>query len=152
MQVDAVKRQAFKRLPHTLCFQLKRFEFDYETMQRLKVKDAFDFPMRLDMRPFTLQGLAEAERQVQPVQQHPDEYYIYDLVGVVVHSGSAFAGHYYSYIRERTEGAGAQPPVAGAWYSFDDKEARASASRLIPSFAPCPLCGALAPVASAFRS
>ena len=27
--------------------------------------------------------------------------YLYELSGVVVHSGSAFAGHYYSYIRER---------------------------------------------------
>jgi ubiquitin C-terminal hydrolase len=31
----------------------------------------------------------------------PDAYYHYDLVGVVVHSGTAFAGHYYSYIKER---------------------------------------------------
>ena len=28
---------------------------------------------------------------------------LYELVGVVVHSGSASAGHYYSFIRERNE-------------------------------------------------
>lgn len=27
--------------------------------------------------------------------------YLYELSGVVVHSGSAFVGHYYSYIKER---------------------------------------------------
>lgn len=35
------------------------------------------------------------------VVMRPDAYYQYDLVGVVVHSGTAFAGHYYSYIKER---------------------------------------------------
>lgn len=39
LQVDAVKRNCFKTLPHTLVIHLKRFEFDYETMSRWKVKD-----------------------------------------------------------------------------------------------------------------
>jgi len=30
-----------------------------------------------------------------------DSYYEYELVGVLVHSGSADAGHYYSFIKER---------------------------------------------------
>jgi ubiquitin carboxyl-terminal hydrolase 34 len=28
------------------------------------------------------------------------EYYNYELVGIVVHSGTADSGHYYSYIKE----------------------------------------------------
>ena len=31
-------------LPDTLCVHLKRFEFDYETMQRHKIKSRFEFP------------------------------------------------------------------------------------------------------------
>ena len=38
-QVDAVKRNCIKALPHTLVMHLKRFEFDYETMARWKIKD-----------------------------------------------------------------------------------------------------------------
>ena len=38
-QVDAIKRSCIKSLPHTLVIHLKRFEFDYETMTRMKIKD-----------------------------------------------------------------------------------------------------------------
>ena len=43
----------------------------------------------------------------------------YDLVGVVVHSGQANAGHYYSYIKER------RPPHVSRqnhnkWFKFND--------------------------------
>ena len=31
----------------------------------------------------------------------PRNYYIYELKGIVVHCGTAFAGHYYSYVKER---------------------------------------------------
>jgi ubiquitin C-terminal hydrolase len=118
-KVDAVKRQVIKELPHTLCFQLKRFEFDYETMQRLKVKDRFEFPQHLDMRPFTLDDDPAAAAS----GDKPEWYYNYTLMGVVVHSGSAFAGHYYSYIRERVEPApGSGGTVTpGPWYVFDDR-------------------------------
>lgn len=37
-KVDALKRVCVKTLPHALIVHLKRFDFDYETMQRLKVK------------------------------------------------------------------------------------------------------------------
>ena len=60
-QVDAVKRNCIKVLPHTLVVHLKRFEFDYETMNRWKIKDRFAFPLRLDMHPYTVEGLAEAD-------------------------------------------------------------------------------------------
>jgi ubiquitin C-terminal hydrolase len=31
---------------------------------------------------------------------NPPEYYQFDLVGVIVHAGTADSGHYYSYIKE----------------------------------------------------
>jgi len=129
-KVDAVKRQVFKRLPHTLCFQLKRFEYDYETMQRLKVKDRFEFPQELDMRPFTVDDDPNAAQAHAPM---PDWYYKYTLMGVVVHSGTAFAGHYYSYVRERLEPPTGSPPGTpvqpGPWYVFDDRRVEAYDSK-----------------------
>ena len=38
------------------------------------------------------------------------EYYEYKLKGVVVHTGTADFGHYYSYIQVRE----------GEWYEFND--------------------------------
>lgn len=33
--------------------------------------------------------------------KHHSDYYNFDLVGIVVHSGTADSGHYYSYIKEQ---------------------------------------------------
>ncbi|CAN0410558.1 unnamed protein product, partial [Hapterophycus canaliculatus] len=38
-KVDAVKGLKFERLPYLLSLQLKRFDFDYETFQRIKLND-----------------------------------------------------------------------------------------------------------------
>ncbi len=49
-------------------------------------------------RPLVLQESGP----VEPLPRRPPAYYQYELKGVVVHSGTAFAGHYYSYIKART--------------------------------------------------
>lgn len=49
--------------------------------------------------------------------KHPADYYNFELVGIVVHSGTADSGHYYSYIKEQehfTEAVGDQ------WFEFND--------------------------------
>ena len=119
-KVDAVKRQTVKTLPQMLCIQLKRFEYDYETMQRLKVKDRFEVPTELDMRPFTREAVEAQTASPADAAPPPDDKYAYTLMGVVVHSGSAFAGHYYSYIRERVVSPDGTV-AAGSWHVFDDK-------------------------------
>ena len=48
------------------------------------------------MEPYTAQGIEARERAEPP---HPPQ--MYDLVGIVVHSGQASAGHYYSFIKEK---------------------------------------------------
>ena len=52
-KVDALKRQCIKRLPRYLITTLKRFEFDFDTMQRSKVDDYCEFPEHLDMSNYT---------------------------------------------------------------------------------------------------
>ena len=49
-----------------------------------------------------------ASQQQSGPEAKPRSSYLYELQGVVVHSGTAFAGHYYSYIKERP-----QAPQAG---------------------------------------
>ena len=113
-RVEEQKKRAFlATLPPTLIFALSRFEINYETMLNEKINSAFEFPERLNMLPFTREGV------VRDVTQHDAAYYEYELVGVVVHRGHANSGHYFSLIRDRDApvGPAGSPP---AWYRFDD--------------------------------
>jgi ubiquitin carboxyl-terminal hydrolase 9/24 len=56
-KVPTLKRQSIKKLPNILNIVLKRFEFDYETMQKYKVNDFCEFPLELDMREYTQNAL-----------------------------------------------------------------------------------------------
>ena len=54
-------------------------------------------------------------------QRDPElDKYEYQLVGVLIHSGSADAGHYYSYIKERNPDS----PNYGRWFEFNDTQVR----------------------------
>lgn len=44
-------------MPNTLIISLKRFEFDYNHMQRLKVNDYFEFPTELNLKKWTIHGI-----------------------------------------------------------------------------------------------
>ena len=48
------------------------------------------------MEPYTAEGLASREKD-----QHASPKQLYDLAGIVVHSGQASAGHYYSFIKDK---------------------------------------------------
>jgi ubiquitin carboxyl-terminal hydrolase 34 len=101
---DTLKRVCLKAssLPKTLIFHLKRFEFDMDTLQRMKVNNRCEFPHNLDMRPYTNDDES---------QKLPDSHFMYELVGIVVHAGSSESGHYYSFIRERN---------TNHWIQFND--------------------------------
>ena len=105
--VNAVKRACFKHLPDNLIFHLKRFDYDLMMGTRSKINDRFEFPDQLDMTPYHVDQLQDPDSP-----QEPDSF---TLVGVLVHSGSAEAGHYYSYIRER-------PCSRGTWLEFNDTD------------------------------
>ncbi len=46
---------------------------------------------------------------------HPEEYYQYVLRGMVIHTGDANRGHYYSYVQERAEDG-----EQGRWFEMND--------------------------------
>lgn len=54
---------------------------------------------------FAVSGLAQIEGEVIEIDEHPDEQNStttkYQLTGIVVHSGQASGGHYFSYILHR---------------------------------------------------
>ena len=43
-----------------LFLHLKRFEFDFEAMKKLKLDDNFEFPQTINMRPYTVDALSPA--------------------------------------------------------------------------------------------
>ena len=77
------------------------------------MNDLFEFPMEIDLFPYTKEGLDLEEREAASAEHtcdasgslhsraNTDDYYNYSLVGVVMHTGTADSGHYYSLIRDR---------------------------------------------------
>jgi ubiquitin carboxyl-terminal hydrolase 9/24 len=53
MNVDTLKRISIKKLPRFLIIALKRFEFDFDRMVRVKLNDYCEFPTELNVEPFT---------------------------------------------------------------------------------------------------
>ena len=62
-KVDAQRRSYIKKLSNTVIINLKRFEFDYNTMTRFKVNDYCEFPDRINFKPWTKEGIRERERK-----------------------------------------------------------------------------------------
>mmetsp|Transcript_23792 Transcript_23792/g.69688 ORF Transcript_23792/g.69688 Transcript_23792/m.69688 type:complete len:1099 (-) Transcript_23792:114-3410(-) len=99
------KGLALISLPHILTLQLKRFDLDYTTFQRVKLNDRIAIPPFLDMRPFVRSDENDGGQGGDP---SPLEY---ELLAVLCHVGSAMAGHYFAYIRD-LEG--------DRWLNFND--------------------------------
>lgn len=75
---------------------------------RSKINDYFEFPEEIDMSPYNVEYLKDTRQSIAPD--------LFKLVGVLVHSGNAESGHYYSYIRERP----VEPGNMSAWVEFND--------------------------------
>lgn len=126
-KVPAIKRTLLAKLPHTFVVQLKRFEFDFKNGMRVKIQERLEFPNKLNLRPFSEAAVLEAEaaeaaaaagvsqeagKGAAETSSLPASFFEYELKGVVVHIGSAFAGHYYSFVKERGPN--------GRWLCMDD--------------------------------
>jgi len=99
-KVNASRRVLLDSLGNTVLIHLKRFEFDYTTSQRVKVNDYCEFPVELNLQPWARD------------RSRPATYYNYHLVGVLVHTGIAEAGHYFSFAMDRE---------TGQWFEFNDQ-------------------------------
>ncbi|KAL4435156.1 hypothetical protein ABPG74_003649 [Tetrahymena malaccensis] len=111
-KIKAQKRSCIKSLPNNLVLTLKRFDFDFITMEKKKINDYFEFPLELNLRNWTKQKLFEQEgRSLSESDIHPDDYYNFQLSGVLVHNGTSESGHYYSFIKNKED---------SKWYEFND--------------------------------
>jgi len=95
-KIDAERYERIKYAPNVLVLQLKRFKYDIQTGRREKVTSHYEFPSTLDIAEFMM-------------ERDPDA--VYDLRGIVLHSGTAQAGHYISLVLREEK-----------WIEFNDME------------------------------
>ena len=82
---------------------VKRFGITDRTFQQEKYEGKIDFPLVLDMSPYTTNPKGNDEKA-------PGKF-VYDLECVVVHQGEhAQHGHYYAFCRQDNK-----------WFRFDDE-------------------------------
>lgn len=84
------------KLPEILTFSLNRFDFDYNTFERIKINSEFSFT-------------SEIESYLLMEESHQT----YELYSVIIHSGSAHGGHYHCYIKDLFKDK--------QWYDFNDQ-------------------------------
>jgi len=89
----------FVEFPSVLHLHLRRFERDPIRDRSIKINSRLEFPSTLDLSKYMSD---DADKSRNP---------IYDLHGVLVHSGGSMCGHYYAYLRTTLE---------PQWYKFDD--------------------------------
>ena len=137
-KVSATRRQTIWKPPKQLILNLKRFEWNFETMIRKKINTRFEFDAVINIKEymtFNWTGESEEEKERETANgqngsssrsrsksngkkkttKRSEDEYIYDLVGIVVHQGTADRGHYYAFIKNRGGDGGNQ------WYEFNDK-------------------------------
>ena len=127
-KVDALKRCCIDTLPNNLIIHMRRFEFDIEYMQRMKVDDFCQFPMILQMDQYTKEGLMNKEKKNSVTMKDPS-YYQFELVGILVHSGTAEFGHYYSFIKDREKSS----KTYSQWFQFNDHTVEPFEEKDIPN-------------------
>jgi len=145
---DATRAVRLRRLPRYLAFQLKRFVFDFETFERRKCADAFQFPH--ETRLGHLETSAEAPAgDAAGTKSGGTKSGAYALQSILLHRGqNATSGHYVALVRaegapSKTDGGASAEPSAptrekteesvtekteaasDAWWRFDDEEVTA---------------------------
>jgi ubiquitin carboxyl-terminal hydrolase 7 len=90
----------FVDFPRILYLHLKRFEY-VSGGGAFKVNDRFEFPVTIDVKEFL------------EVVETNDDSSVFDLYGVIVHSGEAEGGHYCAFVRTSAENP-------DSWIQFND--------------------------------
>ena len=123
-KISIRKSSSLKMLGNEVIIHLKRFEFDFITLNNHKLSDYLKFPMKINFKKWTRaylrlhddqnNKLSEDLLKITDVEKQNliDENMEYILTGILVHGGSNIqSGHYYSYIMDQE---------TGKWHQFND--------------------------------
>ncbi|OHT04492.1 hypothetical protein TRFO_28001 [Tritrichomonas foetus] len=97
---DAIMGTEFLEFPSVLHLHLRRFMYNVETNGMIKINDKFEFPQEIELTEFLAQDSPDRQKSN-----------IFDLYGVLVHSGGVYGGHYYAFLRTSN---------GNQWYKFND--------------------------------
>lgn len=102
-KVNIRKRYLLADMPNTLIVHLNRIMYSYDTGENDKINSHFSFPQLLDLKDYSYKTLIQEEGEGAGVEYPEllnidDDDYVYRLVGMNIHTGTADAGHYYSLI------------------------------------------------------
>ena len=131
-KVDVEKRSLIAETPNVLMINLQRIIFNFDTFQNDKINTRFEFPDILNLKDFSFKSVMTAEKRdvmqeesVRHLMEMDDDEYIYKLVGVTIHVGTAEHGHYYSLIntskKEDSPRAEWVQVDKDHWKQFDDE-------------------------------
>jgi len=135
-RVDLVRRQLVADTPNVLIVHLQRFTFNFDTFQNDKINTRFEFPFVLDLKPYSFKNVigddqADEDEEVKKASELEDDCFVYKLVGVVIHKGTADRGHYFSLINTKRGDEEADSDSADwletkgdPWKQFDDSNIR----------------------------
>jgi len=119
-KVDLIKTSKIHHLPLFLNFPLNKFEFDFEIMERIKLTGKYEFPLEIDLKDYITHELFQnlyyklkIENNIYTKENEKTDFLsgvdgdetIYELYGIIIHRGTPYSGHYFSYIRDlKSEG------------------------------------------------
>ena len=123
-------------MPNVLIVHLQRITLSYETFENEKLNNKLEFPKILDLNKYSFRNNVETQQDNKPADPNiadlmelSDDQYIYKLVGVNIHRGSANRGHYWSVINTKRGQKEEDPTTNEAewmnvekdtWRKFDD--------------------------------
>ena len=104
LKVSYIKNVLINKLPNILIIHLQRIAFNYQTFELEKINTKVDFSREINLKNYT------TNLDNNSISSENFEYF---LIGVLVHSGTAQYGHYFSLINTKNE--------KNKWVKFNDK-------------------------------
>ncbi|OHT15438.1 hypothetical protein TRFO_14027 [Tritrichomonas foetus] len=106
-KIDAKQIEYIKEAPDHLIIQLKRFVYDYTNWQRRKIDTRVEVNDVIDISSHFPPNNGNDTNDKETGTN------IYKLTGVIMHSGSADSGHYYSFVKNKE---------TAEWFKYNDKD------------------------------
>ena len=97
MHFRVQKRDKLDTTSEILCDQIRTI--DNQRIINEKITTRHDFPMDLDMYPYSLTEFEKSKEITEEEEKQIRDTMQYNLTGIICHIGNAESGHYISYIK-----------------------------------------------------